>query len=93
MTTRYIKVIADIPEEEKQLWSDLAFNLRSYTQRDDIEDWESWFKSNTYLYVVIDSSQQTYAYSTMGQCLYPQYYAPLTLEILQTLNLLKLTGG
>lgn len=93
MTTRYVKLIADIPEEEKQLWSDLAFKLRNDTQQDSIKDWQSWFKSNKYLFVVIDASEQSYAYSTTRNSVVLLEYQPITLELLQTLNLLKITGG
>ena len=81
---------ADIPAEELSQWHDIGYSLESNDLKEDTAKpaWiRHWFNSK-YLYV--DTAHYLLLISTDTLPLKP--YLPLTLSILKTLALLKLTG-
>lgn len=88
---RYAKPITEIPEHECELWSHLAFNLRTPTRTNKIEHWDEWFNLSTYLYLTITPDGRTHSYATDRNHEHIATHKPLTLELLQVLNLLKIT--
>lgn len=94
MLNMYIKLIADIPKQELEVWQNLLFSLREglgvYESK---EEWLESFKLRKYVYVLIDKDKDMHANTVNVLSKDQSSYESITLEILQTLNLLKLTGG
>jgi hypothetical protein len=89
MTVYCIKT-ADIPAEELKQWHDVGYALEDEDIKTGInkQAWINHWFNEGYLY--IDTSQFMLLISTYKPPLKP--YLPLTLSILKTLALLKLTG-